>query len=218
MSRSGSTPRAGARALGMTGRHTRSAHRTARLQEPRSDRSITLGHEPSLRLTRPSRLICAARREDKAVSTARRFGVLSAPDGRSLPSRTFGGPALHGRIGMRLLAYSLLLGRTHCGNAARLGGEGGGRQVFRWRVMLRPPAGTAVACAVPPCTAAIDETRARPSPKPSWRVRSSSRVNGRNSRPTWPGGMTWPVLTTRTRDAPLSVVVVEMVTVPPGML
>ena len=55
MSRSGSTPRAAARALGITGRHTRSAHRTARLQERRSGRSITLGHEPSLRLTRPSR-------------------------------------------------------------------------------------------------------------------------------------------------------------------
>ena len=47
--------------------------------------------------------------------------------------------------------------------------------------MSRPPVGTAVACTVPLWTVAMDDTRARPRPKPSWRVRSSSRVNGRNS-------------------------------------
>jgi hypothetical protein len=44
----------------------------------------------------------------------------------------------------------------------------------RRTVMSRPPAGTALACTFPLWTAAMDDTRARPSPKPSCRVRSSN--------------------------------------------
>jgi hypothetical protein len=58
--------------------------------------------------------------------------------------------------------------------------------------MSSPPVGTAVASTVPRWTAAIDDTRARPSPKPSWRVRSSSRVKGRNRRSTTSAGTTAP--------------------------
>src|SRR2546430_12943464 len=50
----------------------------------------------------------------------------------------------------------------------------------RRTVILRPPVGTAVACTVPPCTAAIDETRVRPRPKPSWRGGAGGRGGGRD--------------------------------------
>jgi hypothetical protein len=46
--------------------------------------------------------------------TARRCGVLRVPEGRSHLSGTAEGPSLHGRTGMRLPAYSLVLGRTPC--------------------------------------------------------------------------------------------------------
>jgi hypothetical protein len=55
-------------------------------------------------------------------------------------------------------------------------------------VMSRPPLGTAVACTVPLWTVAMDDTRVRPRPEPSWRMRWSSRVNGRNRRSTMSAG------------------------------
>ena len=82
-------------------------------------------------------------------------------------------------------------------------------------VMSRPPAGAAVACTVPLWTVAMEDTRARPRPKPSWRVRSSSRVNGRNSRSTISAGTTGPVLTTRRTDVP-SLAAVDTAIRPPG--
>ncbi len=42
----------------------------------------------------------------------------------------------------------------------------------------RPPSLRGWAVAVPPCIAAMDVTMARPSPKPSCDVRSSSRWKG----------------------------------------
>ena len=61
--------------------------------------------------------------------TARRCRVLCAPDGRFQLSGTVEGPPLHGRLGMRLLAYSLVHGRVriigrvngHFGPRAALG-------------------------------------------------------------------------------------------------
>jgi hypothetical protein len=87
----------------------------------------------------------------------------------------------------------------------------------RETLISSPPVGRAVASTVPPCTVAIDETRVRPSPKPSWPIRSSSRVNGRNRRSTMCAGTTAPVLTTRRTDV-ASRAVVEISTVPPAML
>src|SRR5215469_7034077 len=118
------------------------------------------------------------------------------------------------------------------GNAARRGGRrwrDAGVQVAgdagvtallrrgRQTVMSRPPVEMAVACTVPLWAVAMDDTRVRPRPKPSWRVRSSSRVNGRNRRSTMSAGTTAPVLTTRRTDV-ASWAVVEIVTVPPAML
>jgi len=47
----------------------------------------------------------------------------------------------------------------------------------------RPPSSRGRAVAVPPWIAAMDATMARPSPKPSWDVRSLSRSNGWKMRP-----------------------------------
>src|SRR5258708_31454938 len=52
------------------------------------------------------------------------------------------------------------------------------------------------AVAVPPWIAAMDATMARPSPEPSWDVRSLSRWNGWKLRPASAGLMTGPVLAT----------------------
>src|SRR5260370_14221624 len=87
----------------------------------------------------------------------------------------------------------------------------------RRTVMSRPPVDAAVACTVPLWTVAMDDTRARPRPKPSWPVRPLSRVNGRNRRSTMSAGTTAPVLTTRRTDV-ASWAVVEIMTVPPAML
>src|SRR6185437_16213722 len=60
----------------------------------------------------------------------------------------------------------------------------------------RPPSSRGQAVAVPPWIAAMDATMARPSPKPSWEVRSLSRWNGWKMRPASAGLMTGPVLAT----------------------
>ena len=60
----------------------------------------------------------------------------------------------------------------------------------------RPPSSRGWAVAVPPWIAAMDATMARPSPKPSWEVRSLSRWNGWKMRSTSAGLMTGPVLAT----------------------
>jgi hypothetical protein len=52
------------------------------------------------------------------------------------------------------------------------------------------------AATVPPWTAAIEVTMARPSPKPSWDVRSLSRWKGWKMRSVSAGLMTGPVLAT----------------------
>src|SRR6266487_6976755 len=158
--------------------------------------------------------------------------VLSAPDGRSPPFRSYRGSVAswpHRHAPACILARTWPNALWEFGQPGRRRWRDAGVQVAGdagvtalWRrgrrtVTSRPPVETAVACTVPLWTVAMDDTRARPRPKPSWRVRSSSRVNGRNSRSTWSGGTTRPVLTTRTTDAPLSVVV-EIVTVPPAML
>src|SRR5260370_35370761 len=87
----------------------------------------------------------------------------------------------------------------------------------RRTVMSGPRVETAVACTVALWAVVMDDTRARPRPKPSWRVRPLSRVNGRNRRSTMLAGTTAPVLTTRRTDV-ASWAVVEIVTVPPAML
>src|SRR5258707_14831584 len=48
--------------------------------------------------------------------------------------------------------------------------------------MSRPPVGAAVACTVPLWTVAMDETRGRPRPKPSWRGGGGGRGGGRGTR------------------------------------
>src|SRR5580704_2836429 len=60
----------------------------------------------------------------------------------------------------------------------------------------RPPSVRGRAVAVPPWIAAMDATMARPSPEPSWDVRSLSRWNGWKMRPASAGLMTGPVLAT----------------------
>jgi hypothetical protein len=60
----------------------------------------------------------------------------------------------------------------------------------------RPPSSRGQAVTVPPWSAAMDATMARPSPKPSWDVRSLSRWNGWKMRSTSAGLMTGPALAT----------------------
>jgi len=69
----------------------------------------------------------------------------------------------------------------------------------------RPPSSRGRAVAVPPWIAAMDATMARPSPKPSWDVRSLSRWNGWKMRPASAGLMTGPVLVTISRLLPAMV-------------
>src|ERR1700691_1677396 len=59
-----------------------------------------------------------------------------------------------------------------------------------------PPSSRGRAGGVPPWIAAMDATMARPSPEPSWEVRSLSRWNGWKMRPASAGLMTGPVLAT----------------------
>jgi hypothetical protein len=60
----------------------------------------------------------------------------------------------------------------------------------------RPPPSRGLAVAVPPWIVAMESTMARPSPKPSWEVRSVSRWNGWKMRMASPGLMCGPVLAT----------------------
>jgi hypothetical protein len=59
--------------------------------------------------------------------------------------------------------------------------------------------------AVPPWIAAMDATMDRPSPEPSWDVRSLSRWNGWKMRPASAGLMTGPVLATVSWALPAAV-------------
>jgi hypothetical protein len=54
-------------------------------------------------------------------------------------------------------------------------------------VTVRPPLVRGRAVTVPPWTAAMDATMARPSPEPSCAVRSLSRWNGWKMRPVSAG-------------------------------
>src|SRR4051812_14054639 len=63
-------------------------------------------------------------------------------------------------------------------------------------VMDRPPSSRGRAVAVPPWTAAIDDTMVRPSPKPSWEVRALSRWKGWKIRSASAGLITGPVFAT----------------------
>src|SRR5207249_5523780 len=102
--------------------HSRtSTQPTARRPGPASSTSHATEELAQNGLTTKRSSLCVARREGKAVSN-------SAQMWKFCPRLTVGphlsgaieGPSLHGRIGMRLLAYSLVLGRTHSGNSASL--------------------------------------------------------------------------------------------------
>jgi hypothetical protein len=89
--------------------------------------------------------------------------------------------------------------------------------------MSRPPSGRGRAVSSAPCATAMARTMASPSPSPCpssrrCRTRSSpSRWNGWNRRSISPGGMTGPVLVTRTTARPAAVPV-SISAQPPGLL
>ena len=63
--------------------------------------------------------------------------------------------------------------------------------------MARPPAALVTARRSAPCAAAMARTMASPRPSPPGARRAGSiRWNGRNSLPSWSGGMTGPELVT----------------------
>ena len=64
----------------------------------------------------------------------------------------------------------------------------------------RPPSLRGRAVAVPPWIAAMEATMVRPSPEPSWEVRSLSRWNGWKMRSASAGLMRGPVLATVAED------------------
>ena len=70
---------------------------------------------------------------------------------------------------------------------------------------------------MPPWTAAMDATMARPRPKPSWDVRSLSRSNGWKMRAASDALMTGPVLAT-VSWLPSAVLPVLIQMSPPGTL
>ena len=87
--------------------------------------------------------------------------------------------------------------------------------------MSRPPSGRGRALSSAPCATAMAATIASPRPCP-WSRRavtrsSPSRWNGWNSRPSSPGGITGPLLVTRTTARPAAVPV-SISAHPPGTL
>jgi hypothetical protein len=84
-------------------------------------------------------------------------------------------------------------------------------------VTARPPPSRGRAVTVPPWIAAMDATMARPSPKPSWDVRSRSRWNGWKMRLVSAAATTGPVLATVTW-LPSAVLPVLIQMPPPGTL
>jgi len=84
--------------------------------------------------------------------------------------------------------------------------------------MARPPAALVTACRSAPCAAAMACTMASPRPSPPGARRAGSiRWKGRNSLPSWSGGMTGPELVTARNGRPARQPVVTC-TWPPAAL